>query len=330
MNRKEKLKNGILKCNKHSANNEGKRKSTRGNFNCDIWKENGENLNKKHYQWLTSDTVRHTIANEGIRKRKIPASLHKKPSEISTIEIPHPGMSYNPSYEDHQKLLHTIAKEEINSMKIEAHLDRVTNGMFKKVSVETQEKVWMKESSEGLPLNTNDKEKQSEEENDNDDDPNRISINPPAKNKKKTLVDRRKQREQKKLAFEMKNKKIEKKKLGDVYKLRIFEEKINKNEKRQKILRDKREKIKAIKSLEPKVLSKTKFEPAELDFKMGEELSGNLRNAAPTGNLLKDRYKSLQQRNIVAPSKRVLKLNKAKVKKYVKADHKITMPPKLM
>lgn len=173
------------------------------------------------------------------------------------------------------------------------------------VSAETQDKVWMKESSEGLPLNTNDKEIKSEEEND-DNDPNRISINPPVKNMKKTLVKRRKQREQKKLAFEMKNKKMEKKKIGDMYKLRFLEKNISKVEEKQKILRNKREKIKAIKSSEPKVLAKTKFEPAEPDFKMGDELSGNLRNADPTGNLLRDRYKSLQQRNIVAPSTRVL------------------------
>ncbi|KAK0182759.1 hypothetical protein PV327_000860 [Microctonus hyperodae] len=48
--------------------------------------------------------------------------------------------------------------------------------------------------------------------------------------------------------------------------------------------------------------------------------------AAWREKLLKDRYKSLQQRSIIAPSTRVLKRNKGK-KKYIKADHKITMTP---
>lgn len=73
-------------------------------------------------------------ANEGIRKRKIPATLHKKPSVVSPIEIPHPGTSYNPSYDDHQKLLHEVADEEQKLMKEEAHLNRVTTKMFKKVN----------------------------------------------------------------------------------------------------------------------------------------------------------------------------------------------------
>lgn len=75
----------------------------------------------------------------------------------------------------------------------------------------------------------------------------------------------------------------------------------NKNKKLAK-LREKREKIKAIKAKEPKQLSKKKFEPLDLEFNLGEDIKGNLRGIKPEGNILEDRYKSLQSRNIIEPT----------------------------
>lgn len=161
----------------------------------------------------------------------------------------------------------------------------------------------MKEMSEGLNL---DNQAIIEDDNNNDDDPEIKSINPPVKNVKKTHVQRRKQKEQKELAHRIQKGKIEKKKISDIYKLKQLDKQMTKTEQKQKVLREKRLKKKAQKATGTKVLSKIKFEPLDNDFKLPEELTGSLRNSVPTGNLLKDRFKSLQQRNIVAPS--VLKL----------------------
>ncbi|XP_015433388.1 PREDICTED: uncharacterized protein CG1785 [Dufourea novaeangliae] len=292
-------------------------KPKRGEFTEDAWKKKLENEVKP--DWMSSDTLRHTMYHFGEKKKRIPTSLHKKPSVIPAIEAPHPGMSYNPSYEDHQKLLQEVKEKEMELIKEEKHLERVTTRMFKKVSQEQKEKNFMNEMSEGLNL----EEGQNAMDDDDDGDPEVKSVNPPVQNVKKTRVQRRKQKEQKELAHQIQKEKVEKKKISDIYKLRLMDNQLTKKEKKQKMLREKRLKNKAVKAMGTKVLSKVKFEPLEPDFKLSEELTGNLRNSTPAGNLLKDRFKSFQQRNIVAPSVFKLKRDKAKVKRFIKPDHRI-------
>lgn len=157
--------------------------------------------------------------------------------------------------------------------------------------------------SEGLPHVNNGVEASEDEDN----DPIVRSINPPTKREnKKTHVQRRKQKEQEQLKQQKLKQKIEKKKVADIYHLNQLKKQISKKQKKEEISKERKLKLQAKKALEPKMLSRNKFEPLEQEFQLGEELAGNLRNAQPAGNLLKDRFKSLQQRNIVAPSTVVL------------------------
>lgn len=64
-----------------------------------------------------------------------------------------------------------------------------------------------------------------------------------------------------------------------------------------------------------------KFEEPDLEFSMAPELSGNLKNLKLQGNLLTDRFKSMQKRNILAPTKRQIH-KKPKVKRFTKPGHK--------
>ncbi|CAK9827869.1 Ribosome biogenesis protein NOP53 [Anthophora retusa] len=315
---KLKLKNRMIAMKKRLV------KPKRGEFNSDVWKE--KIAKDIDIEWLSPDTIRHTLTHFGVKKRRLPSSLHKKPSVLPAVEAPHPGMSYNPSFEDHQSLLHEVAQKELELIKEEKHLERVTTKMFKKVSPEEKENNMIKELSEGLKLANNQDSKENEDEDeDKDKDPTVKSINPPAKNVKKTRVQRRKQREQKELAFKQQQKKVEKRKISDIYRLKLLDRQLSAKERKTKMLREKRLKKKTLKAMGTKTLSRIKFEPSEPDFQLTTELTGNLRNSEPTGNLLKDRFKSLQQRNIVAPSKLKLKRDKAKVKRFIKPDHKIDM-----
>lgn len=163
----------------------------------------------------------------------------------------------------------------------------------------------MKEMSEGLPKNQTSNFKSIEKDDDNDSSIV-IANSKPVKNMKKTLVQRRKQQEQKQAANERTLDRLEKKKVSDIYKLKILQKQIETKEKKQELLRQKRMKKHERESFMPKTLSKTKFEPINPDFQLAEELTGNLRNCQPSKHLLKERYKSLQQRNIIAPA--VIKL----------------------
>lgn len=164
----------------------------------------------------------------------------------------------------------------------------------------------MKEMSEGLPKNQTSNKFIEEDQDEEEDTSIAVANNKSVKNVKKTLVQRRKQRERKEAANERELNKLEKKKVSDIYKLKILQKQIEAKERKQEFLRQKRMKKQEEKSFMSKNLSKTKFEPIDADFQLAEELTGNLRSCKPSKILLKERYKSLQQRNIIAPA--VIKL----------------------
>jgi len=176
------------------------------------------------------------------------------------------------------------------------------------ISLQKKHENIIKEMSEGLPKNQTTSNFNSSEENHQEEkeDSSIITSGKPVKNIKKTLVQKRKQREQKQATNERALVKLEKKKISDIYKLKILQKQIEAKDRKQEYLRQKRIKKHERESLMPKILSKVKFEPIDPDFQLAEELTGNLRNCKPSKNLLKDRYKSLQQRNILAPT--VIKL----------------------
>lgn len=77
--------------------------------------------------------------------------------------------------------------------------------------------------------------------------------------------------------------------------------------------------------VQPHRLGKHAFEEAEIDVNLPEDISGNLRNIMPEGNILKDRYKSMQRRNIVAPSKDLGLRKRRDVKRYTRNSHKVEL-----
>ncbi|KAK6622174.1 hypothetical protein RUM44_001981 [Polyplax serrata] len=263
-------------------------------FNYDVWSKETETEKKIDDNWLTSDTVRHTLQNTGLHKKQIPKTIFVKPSLLPAVEVPHPGLSYNPSLRDHNDILSKVAEKELEIIKEEKHLNRVTRNMFSQVTREKMEKDWLSEMTVGLTM--------TKEESDIDDGEQYKALNPPVRNKKKTLQKRRKQKEALKLKEKLKNQKIEKKKLSDIYKLRIFNESISKKEQRIMKNIEKRKEKKLQRPYKTKSLSQIKYKEPELDFLLPDELSGNLRNIKPEGNLLFERFKSLQKRNILQPT----------------------------
>lgn len=60
-------------------------------------------------------------------------------NQMKSVDLPHPGTSYNPSFKDHQDLLKAIAEKENKIIKEEKHLARVTRDMFTKISEKEKE-----------------------------------------------------------------------------------------------------------------------------------------------------------------------------------------------
>lgn len=286
-----------------------KRKSRpkRGEFALDLWE--GDNHNEE--EWVDINTKNHNLRGVGVPVKKV---ISRKSKDIPAIEPPHPGMSYNPSYEDHQDLLQQIAEKEQKLIKEEEHLKRVTSGMFSKVTETKRDQDWLVDMSQGLPSKNN---TQSDNE---DSDSEFKSVNPAVKNAKKTLKQRRKQKEQMMLAKARKMIKREKKKITDIHNLKGLVNHVDTFSEQQTKAREIRKRNKE-KNKKQTVLNANKFEEPDLEFNLGREISGNLKNLKTEGNLLMDRFKSMQKRSILAPTKRH-RHKKAKVKKYTKPGHK--------
>ena len=84
--------------------------------------------------------------------------------------------------------------------------------------------------------------------------------------------------------------------------LKMFKKQIVKHEegvqKKQKNRSEKRSKAK----FEPRRLARKKFEGEEIPVPESIESLGNLRTVKPEGNILVDRFVSMQKRNILAPN----------------------------
>lgn len=233
------------------------------------------------------------------------------------IQIPHPGTSYNPSLEDHLSLMAAVEDRELKIIKKEEHLDRVTTAMFKKVSAEDRDDFKLKELRSGLD------DDEDAPNGDKDDDSNEyIAVNPPVEIKRKDKKARRKQKEQLELQRAVQKKKQLKKQTADLHRLKKLTAEIKVSENELDVSRARKKETEEKKREQPHRLSKFPFEEEEIDINLPEEISGNLRNVTPHGNILSDRYKSMQKRNIIAPSKDLGLRKRRAVKRYVRNSHK--------
>ncbi|XP_055539723.1 ribosome biogenesis protein NOP53 isoform X1 [Wyeomyia smithii] len=142
----------------------------------DIWNDQMPLGNK--LEWLNDNVVRHNRKNTGISVVKLPSA--KKKSFVPNVEIPMPGASYNPAFNDYDKLKTSVINQEKETTKIKEHFDRVVTSKLLKVPKEDRDIILWNEMSEGLldneeHLDTVDNELDGEYE----------AINPPVKNKKK-------------------------------------------------------------------------------------------------------------------------------------------------
>ncbi|GIY67421.1 ribosome biogenesis protein NOP53 [Caerostris extrusa] len=219
------------------------------------------------------------------RTPNVPSHRYQKPSLLPSVEIPHSGTSYNPDFYDHQELLSEAVKIEEVKQKEELHLKRVLTDMFPtKAEAPTQESI-LKEMSQGL----------FDEEDESDDDLTEstfVPYNPPVSHENRLP----KARERLKLVD-----KIQKKRLNDVYRIRSLKKEINEEAQITQERIDKSLQKQIEKMYKPRTLSKYKYEAPDLEVNLSEEISGSFRALKTDGNLLEDRYKSLQRRNLIEP-----------------------------
>ena len=70
-------------------------------------------------------------------------------------------------------------------------------------------------------------------------------------------------------------------------------------------------------------LSNYDYQPQDIEIKLSDELTGNLRNLKPEGSLLEDRFKSMQRRNIIEVREKQKTVRRLKRKTFEKRSHKM-------
>jgi nucleolar protein 53 len=279
----------------------------RTKFDFDLWdvgscasrSETGEKLQDS--TWLNHNTRMHNLKSTRSLKRKVPQDFRREISTRTKVETPHAGASYNPSYADHQDLLWKAALVEVNKEKAAQKIEYHTTRMFPDAKDAPTMADHIKEMSEGI------RELEGDKEEEDDDDEEYEDIESGAEeeeesggNKKlKTRKQRRKEKEAKADLAVRKRAADDKKKNQDVYRLKSLKKSISVSEAVTATRVVKRLQAKVDKLGEPAKLSKHTFEDADMEIKLSDELTGNLRSLKPEGNLLEDRFKSMQARNVI-------------------------------
>ncbi|XP_065363319.1 ribosome biogenesis protein NOP53 [Calliphora vicina] len=278
--------------------------------------------------WISKDLSVYHAQTLGLPVFKVHDSIRHRTTKAKKFEPPHPGISYNPSLEDHQNLITTVVGKEEKIIKEEKHLKRVTTEMFSKVTPEERDRLRLKEMSAGM--DDDDEEEANENEpingdatkNKDDVDAPYATINPPVENKKKSKTARNKELKQKELQKKLEEKKALKKQTADINRIKSLKAEVLAEEEELDDLKKRRKKTAFKKKFEPKRLGRLKFVEPDQDLTMPENLAGNMRNIQQESSLLVDRFKNFQKRNILPVSVATGKQKAPKVKRFTRTTHK--------
>ncbi|XP_071161944.1 ribosome biogenesis protein NOP53-like [Mytilus edulis] len=274
-------------------------------------------LFKKSYDlWGTENTEE----DLPVKKQKFNPPKHhrEKPTLVSNVEIPHPGASYNPAFDDYQALIEKAHNVEVKKARIEQKLYNALDAKFKKLDKAELEKTWLTEMSAGLA------DDDTVEENDIGDlDLDKISVNPPVqREKKKTKIQRNKEKKLKQQEKLQKTDKAKKLRANEIFRLKSLKKEVKEKEKKVELKREARLKREAANKTKTRKIGKMKFEEPNLEIKLTGELEGSLRLLKPEGHLFEDRFKSLQKRSIIEPRVQARHTRKYKPKVFDKRSHR--------
>ncbi|XP_037632060.1 ribosome biogenesis protein NOP53 [Sebastes umbrosus] len=237
---------------------------------------------------------------------KRPAKLNEKPSVLPAVEVIAPGGSYNPDFFSHQALLQEAHEVEVKKQKAEDKLQRQL--AVNRDHIATEETVFS-EQVEGLV----------EEENEEDEDAPNDEFDGGAVGAislavKKTERQRKKERAEKLKWQRRQAHRVRMDKRQQIFQLRNIKISIKQQEQDTQTKQIQRKANQEAQKAQPRRLGKLKFQAQDMEVQLSDELAGSLRQLKPEGSVLKDRFKSLQKRNLIEPRERAKFKRRLKVK----------------
>ncbi|KAG0175398.1 hypothetical protein DFQ28_000926 [Apophysomyces sp. BC1034] len=248
-----------------------------------------------------------------VRKVKAPSTLAKKPEAAlhqPAVVVPAAGASYNPTQEEHQDLLKKAHEVEVQKIEERKKLDEQ---MQYRKELENLAHELQQEEDEAAENEVKDEKDEAAED---DEDKEQVED-------RKTRVQRNKERRLRREYVMNQQKNHEKSIRLQVDKLnRIEEELAKRQEVLNKIEEQRREKAEEEKKQGLKRLGKHYVQEMPIEVQLQDELSESLRQLKPEGNVFKDRFVSLQKRNIIEPRLPVAAHRRYKLKEYEKRSYK--------
>ncbi|CAN9511111.1 unnamed protein product [Ophioblennius macclurei] len=249
------------------------------------------------------------LQQTGKKRVKRPESLKEKPSVLPAVEVIAPGGSYNPDFFSHQALLQEAHDVEVKKKKQEDKIERQL--AFDKKDTATEE-TKLREQVEGLVEEEEEEEVEAEmasQQEEEDAATGAITLS-----NKKTERQRKKEKalkikDQQRLADRQKTDRQQ-----QLFQLRSIKASIKQKEQSTREKQIKRKAKQEAQKSQPRRLGKLKFQPQDMEVKLSDELAGTLRQLKPEGSILKDRFKSLQKRNLIEPRERAKFKRRLKLK----------------
>jgi len=282
---------------------------------------------KNHVNRATYDLWGETPTSEGLESdehymrvtRKItvkaPNNLRVKPSGLPSVEVPHAGASYNPALDDYHNLIAKAADFEVVRNKKAMQVVRATDAMFPDKKDAPTETDYLQEMSGGLF--------EGQDDADSGEEAGPLSVNPPVRREdKKTITQRNKEKKQQEQTEKALKEKEKRMKHHEMIQIKGNKKKLAEMDVKKKQRADRKAELKERFKDKPKKLGRLQYEHTDIEVKLQDELPGNLRLLKPEGNLMEDRFKSLQRRNILEPRKRAKRLRKYQLKEFEKKSHR--------
>ncbi|XP_031983061.1 ribosome biogenesis protein NOP53 isoform X1 [Corvus moneduloides] len=222
-----------------------------------------------------------------------PARLQAKPSPLPPVEVIGQGGSYNPPFQEHQDLLLRALEVETRRTREEEKVER----RLKVTEEPPSEEAVLREQLQGL---LEEEEEEEEEEQEENRDPPRKREQPGRKTEKQ----RRKEKEQREKAAGRARSRLASQRLQGLFRLRSLRRALLQRDselRRRRLLRERR---RLQRETAPRRLGRLRYEDPGPEVQLSEELPESLRSLRPEGNVLRDRFKSLQRRNMIEPRER--------------------------
>ncbi|XP_068562674.1 LOW QUALITY PROTEIN: ribosome biogenesis protein NOP53 [Cebidichthys violaceus] len=284
--------------NRQPVDGTAKKAATEANNNpkrayYDIWNQESKDTSDPWY-----------LQQTGKKRVKRPARLNEKPSVLPAVEVIAPGGSYNPDFFSHQALLQVAHQVEVKKQKEE---DKIVKQLaVNREHIATEETV-LREQVEGLVEEDNEEDAANEEEEG-------VAVGAIVVAVKKTERQRRKERADKIKEQRRQANRVRSDKRQQLFQLRSIKTSIKEQEEETKEKRIKRKSNQEAQKALPRRLGKLKFQPQDMEVQLSDELAASLRQLKPEGSVLKDRFKSLQKRNLIEPRERAKFKRRLKLK----------------